>query len=285
VAVKRGLLTKEDEARLFDAMKRGDGQTPEARLARDQLIEANQRLVTAIAKTYASRGLPLPDLIQEGNIGLIHAIDGFDSGRGNRFSTYAIWWIRHVIGRAVEDRGRTIRIPSYLHPIIHRLRAVEKRLREELGREASTDELANEMGLPVKRVERMMAAVREPLSLEMPILADEHGPFASWDAPGGEEEEHCLGDFIQDQRSVSPDDGAFAPLLRERIRETLSDLTATEQAVLTMRFGLSDGFPVPLEEVGRHFVMTREQIREIEAKAIKKLRYAKHRKKLEEHVT
>jgi len=267
---KTPLLTMEEEVSLAKAIEEGDGKTPEAQLAKEKLIQANLRLVVSIAKRYSGRGMSFPDLIQEGNIGLIRAVEKFDYHRGYKFSTYATWWIRQAITRAIADQGRTIRIPVHMVETINRLIKTSSHLLQELGREPTLDELAREMELPVERVSEIIRIAPEPLSLETPI---------------GEEEDSHLADFIQDQETISPDDAAGHQLLRERIVDVLSELAERERDVLRMRFGLDDGYPRTLEEVGRHFHVTRERIRQIEAKAIKKLRHAKRRKKLEEYLT
>jgi RNA polymerase primary sigma factor len=267
---KTPLLTMAQEVKLARTIAEAEGKTPEAYFAKEKLIQANLRLVVSIAKRYSGRGMTFPDLIQEGNIGLIRAVEKFDYTKGYKFSTYATWWIRQAITRAIADQGRTIRIPVHMVETINRLIKTSSHLLQELGREPTLDELAKELELPVERVSEIIRIAPEPLSLETPI---------------GEEEDSHLADFIQDQETVSPDDAASHQLLRERIVEVLSELSSRERDVLRMRFGLDDGYPRTLEEVGRHFHVTRERIRQIEAKAIKKLRHAKRRKKLEEYLT
>lgn len=267
---KTPLLTMEEEVELAKTIVEGEGRTPEAQLAKEKLIQANLRLVVSIAKRYSGRGMSFPDLIQEGNIGLIRAVEKFDYTKGYKFSTYATWWIRQAITRAIADQGRTIRIPVHMVETINRLIKTSSHLLQELGREPTIEELAKEMEIPVERVSEIMRIAPEPLSLETPI---------------GEEEDSHLADFVQDQDTMTPDDAASHQLLRERIVEVLSELNSRERDVLRMRFGLDDGYPRTLEEVGRHFKVTRERIRQIEAKAIKKLRHAKRRKKLEEYLT
>ena len=267
---KTPLLTMAQEIRLAKTIEEGAGKTMEAQLAKEKLIQSNLRLVVSIAKRYSGRGMSFPDLIQEGNIGLIRAVEKFDYRKGYKFSTYATWWIRQAITRAIADQGRTIRIPVHMVETINRLMKTSSHLLQELGREPTLDELSRELDMPVERVSEIYRIAPEPLSLETPI---------------GEEEDSHLADFIQDQEGVSPDDAASQQLLRERIVEVLSELSNRERDVLRMRFGLDDGYPRTLEEVGRHFAVTRERIRQIEAKAIKKLRHAKRRKKLEEYLT
>ena len=257
------LLSLDEEIRLAKRIERGD------RDAKAVLTKANLRLVISIAKRYTLRGMSFPDLIQEGNIGLIRAVEKFDYRKGYKFSTYATWWIRQAITRAIADQGRTIRIPVHMVETINRLVKVNSQLVQELGREPTVDELSEVLGLPVERVSEIIRIAPEPLSLETPI---------------GEEEDSHLADFLQDDIANSPTDAATAKILREKIEEALDQLTPRERDVLKMRFGLDDGYPHTLEEVGKHFQVTRERIRQIEAKALKKLRHPTRCRRLRDYI-
>jgi RNA polymerase primary sigma factor len=257
------LLTGEEEQILGQRILEGDLDS------KNRLIEANLRLVVSIAKKYVGRGMSFLDLIQEGNLGLIKAVDKFDHSKGFKFSTYATWWIRQAITRAIADQARTIRIPVHMVETINKLIRVQRQLVQELGREPELEELADTLGMQVEKVREIMKISQEPVSLEKPI---------------GEEEDSHLGDFIPDDDAMSPVDQVTYTLLREQLLSAMNTLTMREEKVLRLRFGLDDGRPRTLEEVGKEFDVTRERIRQIEAKALRKLRHPSRSKELKDYL-
>ena len=255
------LLTGDEEVNIAKRMEQGDES------AKQELAEANLRLVVSIAKRYVGRGMSFLDLIQEGNLGLMKAVEKFDYAKGFKFSTYATWWIRQAITRAIADQARTIRIPVHMVETINKLVRVQRQLVQELGRDPLPEEIAKEMSLDVEKVREIQKIAQEPVSLETPI---------------GEEEDSHLGDFIPDDEILSPSEAATFAMLKEQLDDVLESLTDREKKVLTLRFGLSDGRARTLEEVGKEFDVTRERIRQIEAKALRKLRHPSRSKKLKD---
>ena len=257
------LLTPERETYLAEQIALGN------KAAKDELIEANLRLVVSIAKRHVGKGMYFLDLIQEGNLGLIKAVEKFDYSKGYKFSTYATWWIRQAITRAIADQARTIRIPVHMVETIHRVSRTARQLLQELGREPTTDEIAERLGMTPEKVREIMKIAQDPVSLETPI---------------GEEEDSHLGDFVEDSDSPAPSDSASYSLLREQLCNILHTLTPREEQVIKLRFGLDDGRPRTLEEVGKQFKITRERIRQIEAKALRKLRHPSRSKTLKDYL-
>ena len=258
------LLTPERETYLAERITVGD------KAAKDELIEANLRLVVSIAKRHVGKGMFFLDLIQEGNLGLMKAVEKFDYSKGYKFSTYATWWIRQAITRAIADQARTIRIPVHMVETIHKVSRTARQLLQEFGREPTTDEIAESLGMTADKVREIMKIAQDPVSLETPI---------------GEEEDSHLGDFVEDNDSPAPSDSASYSLLREQLCNILHTLTPREEQVIKLRFGLEDGRPRTLEEVGKKFEITRERIRQIEAKALRKLRHPSRSKTLKDYLS
>ncbi|MGD8822783.1 MAG: RNA polymerase sigma factor RpoD [Anaerolineales bacterium] len=271
--IERGNEAEEELIRLNGKVDRRaelQGYVQDARAARDHLIKANTRLVVSIAKKYMGRGVPFLDLIQEGNLGLMKAVEKFDYHRGYRFSTYATWWIRQTITRAIADQGRTIRVPVHMSDRIRRLYKVARQLEQDLGRKPTPEEIADVMGVDSRKVQWMMRVSWRPLSLESPV---------------GEDEDTELGSFVEDDNTLTPTQSAYQNLLREKIEEVLATLSPREARILRLRFGLHNGRPYTLEEVGQKFGLTRERIRQIEGKALRRLRHPRRARQLRDYLS